>query len=1124
LDEIESWTKDSDKSPVYWLNGLAGTGKSTIAQTTAERLFADGRLGASFFCSRDFKDRSDLHLIFPTLSFQLAYRYPDFRSVLVSLLQSDLDIGYESLHNQMQSLIVAPLKEKGISTVIVIDALDECTDNEPQSAILSVMGRLVKEIPKVKFFITGRPEPRIRSGFRLRLLRPLTEIFVLHAVEHTIINADIRRFLETRLSDLAQEFDLNKWPSEEHMDLLCRRAAGLFVYAVTTVKFLDHKLYLPTQRLDVIVNLPESTIHEGQTEFKSNTTLDSLYTSILQMALDFGGDDPEADSKVRSIIGTVILAVNPLPPSAVAELIGLKAEVVMRILTLVQSLLVLNEDPDQPVKPFHKSFPDYITDPSRCLSKRFHISPDTLQHHLALNCLNLMNSSLEQNLLSLPDYALNTEVKDLEERVKNHISPALEYACKSWYNHLPGTRENIYILDALSGFLEDNFLPWLEVLSVLGAARYAVVALEKLIQWLPKVCLDLFETLHITNNPNQVTGGQQLLNTAADYFQFVTKFFEIIKLSAPHIYHSALELSPQSSIVREQYHFKFFQDHGPRVIYGVPSSWKPAIVNCSYGSYTWSPCGQFIAAQTPTSVEIRDTLTLDKHSTLQPTIPIPKDLKPINHSPNALAYSPDGHSLAGCFGTVATIWDIQTGGVIKEIECGAVDASPKSFVWSLDGTAISAIFPAAVGNWIVVTCDIASVEVSIHIIPSPYEPCLCQHGNSIRMMAISENRTTISTFEIWPTNSVSPIKSYAVNSNVGDDPPPIIHQDGFLSWSSHDGTTYIYNIQDKRTMLCKRGFFTTNCFSPGGDLLATSSRHAVHIWRLQSQDYHRWKEIPLWEALGDTPRGLKFSPTSSSLLISRDGYLEVQPLGGSITHTPEEKKEILIEFSTNGTYLAIAFRGDLTIMITNLYNSHSQFIVINFTIRRLVLAGNILFVGGSSWNLAAWRLTAEGTVYGASGIRRVDCSNSLWIKAGMGSNPSFWAGGQIGVIRSSNKIVCYDIETGEEVTKSVIYSIPSLSPSSWGRFYHDSKGMDFSTWPSFSCYNLIEHSGHPSQDNLPASTPWYQEGWLMYPEGEYQHRLWLPTHWRTEWEEAHWLNEIKMLRFTTASGKVVIKF
>jgi hypothetical protein len=63
----------------FWLNGLAGTGKSTIAQTFAETSFADGKLGASFFCSRDFEDRSNLQAIFPTLAFQLAHQEPLFR-------------------------------------------------------------------------------------------------------------------------------------------------------------------------------------------------------------------------------------------------------------------------------------------------------------------------------------------------------------------------------------------------------------------------------------------------------------------------------------------------------------------------------------------------------------------------------------------------------------------------------------------------------------------------------------------------------------------------------------------------------------------------------------------------------------------------------------------------------------------------------------------------------------------------------------------------------------------------------------------------------------------------------------------------------------------------------------
>jgi len=490
LNEIESWTKDFDNSPVFWLNGLAGTGKSTIARTVSERIFADGLLGASFFCSRDFQDKSDLQLIFPTLAFQLAHKYQEFRSVLVPLLQSDPDVVYESLYNQMRKLIVEPLRSVDVPTVIVIDALDECVDDEPQSAILSVMGRLVEEIPNVKLFITGRPEPRINSGFRLELLRPLTDVFVLHEVQSSLINNDIRLFLNHELSGLALRRRIDGWPTDEHVELLCQRAAGFFIYAVATVKFLDSDTYPPKQRLDAIVNIPECTVPEGKARLNSKMTLDSLYSSVLQMA--FSEKDPEVYPKVRSTIGAVVLLVNPLPPSGIAEVTGLDPEQVILLLTLVQSLLTLDEDFNQPVKPFHKSFPDFITDPSRCLDTRFCIHPKDIHLELARNCMRLMSNGLEENILSLPDYALNSEVEDLQKRIKDRISVGLEYACRSWHIHLTRTGGDVSsIVSDLRFFLEEKFLAWLEVVSVLGTVREAVVGLEKLVPWLQEVCFGL---------------------------------------------------------------------------------------------------------------------------------------------------------------------------------------------------------------------------------------------------------------------------------------------------------------------------------------------------------------------------------------------------------------------------------------------------------------------------------------------------------------------------------------------------------------------------------------------------------------------------------------------------------
>jgi len=487
LDEIKSWAEDLNQSPVFWLNGLAGTGKSTIAQTVSERMFADGQLGASFFCSRNFEDRSDLKFIFPTLASQLAYKFPEFRSVLVPFLRLNPDVAHESLYRQMEKLIVEPLRSADVPTTIVIDALDECRDEEPSSAILSVLARFVARIPKVKFLITGRPEPRIKTGFRLPILVEFTEVFVLHDVDPPLIDNDIRLFLKHELSELAQRRRLGRWPSDKNIDLLCSRAAGLFAYAAATVKFLDSSVRLPKHQLDVIVKLPECTAPEGKTRFGPKTTLDSLYTSIFQTAFSEG--DPEVYSRFRSTIGAVVLVVNPLPPSGIAELIGLDPEEVMLFLTLVQSLLVLGEDSDQPVKSFHKSFPDFITDPSRCTDTRFYILPRNVHLELAMNCLGMMNEGLEQNLLSLPDYALNSEVKDLRRRIKDRISTTLQYACRSWHSHLTEVEGDVSdVVSYLRIFLEEKFLAWLEVVSAVGAVGGAIVAFERLMSWLQEVC------------------------------------------------------------------------------------------------------------------------------------------------------------------------------------------------------------------------------------------------------------------------------------------------------------------------------------------------------------------------------------------------------------------------------------------------------------------------------------------------------------------------------------------------------------------------------------------------------------------------------------------------------------
>ena len=105
-----------------------------------------------------------------------------------------------------------------------------------------------------------------------------------------------------------------------------------------------------------------------------------------------------------------------------------------------------------------------------------------------------MNDGLKQDLLSLPDYTLNSDVSDLPTRIDSRISIALQYACRSWHNHLTeirGEREIADIFPILRIFLEEKFLAWLEVLSALGGVGGASVAQEELMLWLQEVCFSV---------------------------------------------------------------------------------------------------------------------------------------------------------------------------------------------------------------------------------------------------------------------------------------------------------------------------------------------------------------------------------------------------------------------------------------------------------------------------------------------------------------------------------------------------------------------------------------------------------------------------------------------------------
>ena len=639
--------------------------------------------------------------------------------------------------------------------------------------------------------------------------------------------------------------------------------------------------------------------------------------------------------------------------------------------------------------------------------------------------------------------------------------------------------------------------------------------------------------LYIIDGFNQAAVGQELLDMARDYSHFVTKFFEVIKVSAPHIYHSALELSPESSRIRKCYHHHPFRGSRPLVVCGLPHSWyQPLIIPGTYGSCAWSPCGQYFAAQTSTSIEVWDVRTGEKHLSLPLTNLVAADTWYLD----LLAYSPDAYSLAGCFGSIITIWDMQTGGVVGEIKCEASSQLPVSLVWSLDGSTIGVIFPAEVGTWVVGTYDVVlEVEVSATTLLSLSEPCIWADDNSLRTMTIQDDRNiqVIShIFKVHPMSANKPIETFHVGPiSLQGDPvkisfSPSTYRISILTSHGH----YLFNIQDLKLLLYTRGYLAVNSLSSDGNVLLVSRhRGGIGVWKYSPKrtDYAYWGTFGFEINTGQpaTPQGYRLSPLSSSVLISRMHFLEVQLL--EVRPIAPQKNRHCIGYSSDGAYVVMmpTDKFDQTITITNLHKGSSQLFYIAPDVCSLALTGNILLVYSND-RVAGWRLTVEGAVDRVFDNGVEDHNDGrLWTKPILDlEEVMFQVEGNIGAIKLSEDFTFYyDTETGRELD-----SVPVMAPlHSWNTTKVDQRhvGKYSLRGPrgSFNCHNFVEWDC-PPECSPEASIPRYKEGWVIYPEGEHQHRFWLPACWRLNWNQAQWFDNTPTLWIDMDSGPVIITF
>ncbi|KAK6995754.1 hypothetical protein R3P38DRAFT_2405385, partial [Favolaschia claudopus] len=358
-------------------------------------------------------------------------------------------------------------------------------------------------------------------------------------------------YIYSRLETIRQKHVLaSLWPSEEKIAHLVSLSGNLFIWAATALKFVE-AAFDPPKRLDTLLETP----------FKENN-LYQLYT----LALESNGkwNEPEFEDSATLILATIALSKLPLTDNMIDSILGFADGSTAKVLKCFGA--VIQWTPGQIVQTLHASFREFLLHSASKKNPWFFEIAEA-NKTLTLGCLTLLQKCLRFNIYNFPDsHLLNLEVPRLAE---SPLPVGLIYASRFWGSHLADTEYDDKIVELLRDFLMNQFLFWLEIVSVQQVVSFAGKALQ-------------FAQKYLNGK------HQELELFLQDAQKFVSVFSPVISQSAPHIYISALPLTPKDSLVR-----KYFLSLFPQLLhYTVPNSWGK-LEKVLWGHTGWVNCVAF---------------------------------------------------------------------------------------------------------------------------------------------------------------------------------------------------------------------------------------------------------------------------------------------------------------------------------------------------------------------------------------------------------------------------------------------------------------------------------------------------------------------------------------------------